>query len=321
MIVTFTASPSIDRTAALTAPLERGGVNRIASVDDGPGGKGINVSRALALAGAPTLAVLPAAGGDPLLSALAQADVAHRAVDLPGRVRTNITLTEPDGTTTKINEPGALLDDDAQLACLAAVRDAVSPGDWVALCGSLPPGPSEDWYAQLITQLRGSGVQIAVDTSDAPLVALSEQLETAAPDILKPNGLELGQLVGDDGLAIEAAADDGDFLPAARAARRLVERGVREVLATLGGAGAVLVTAEGAWSATPPPITPVSTVGAGDSSLSGLLIAHTEGLAPAERLRRAVAYGSGATALPGTGVPSPEQIDLDGTTVSELPLD
>ena len=41
----------------------------------------------------------------------------------------------------------------------------------------------------------------------------------------------------------------------------------------------------------------------------------------AERLRRAVAYGSGATALPGTGVPSPEQIDLDGTTVSELPLD
>ena len=50
-------------------------------------------------------------------------------MDLPGRVRTNITLTEPDGTTTKINEPGALLDDDAQLACLAAVRDAVSPGD------------------------------------------------------------------------------------------------------------------------------------------------------------------------------------------------
>ena len=85
-----------------------------------------------------------------------------------------------------------------------------------------------------------------MDTSDAPLVALSERLETAAPDILKPNGLELGQLVGDDGLAIEAAADDGDFRPAALAARKLVERGVAEVLATLGGAGAVLATAEGA---------------------------------------------------------------------------
>lgn len=318
MIVTFTASPSIDRTAALGAALERSGVNRITAVDDGPGGKGINVSRALTLAGVPTLAVLPAPSGDPLLAALDDAGVAHRAVHLPGRVRTNITLSEPDGTTTKINEPGARLDEAAQQACLAALRDAVSPGDWVALCGSLPPGPSQDWYAQLISSLRGTGVRVAVDTSDAPLVALSEHLETAAPDILKPNGLELGQLVGDDGLAIEAAADTGDFLPAARAARRLVDRGVSEVLATLGGAGAVLVSADGAWAATPPPITPVSTVGAGDSSLSGLLIAHGEDLDPAQRLRRAVAYGSAATALPGTGVPSPEQIDLERTTVTEL---
>lgn len=321
MIVTFTANPSIDRTAALSAPLVRGGVNRIASVDDGPGGKGINVSRALTLAGAQTLAVLPAPAGDPLLTALTEAGVAHRAVELPVRVRTNITLSEPDGTTTKLNEPGALLDDDAQAACLSALRDAVSPGDWVALCGSLPQGPSSDWYAQLIRELRASGVRIAVDTSDAPLVALAEHLETAGPDILKPNGLELGQLVGADGPAIEAAADAGDFLPAARAARQLVERGVSEVLATLGGAGAVLVTADGAWVASPPPITPVSTVGAGDSSLSGLLLAHSEGLEPADRLRRAVAYGSGATALAGTGVPSPDQIDLERTTVTPLQLD
>ncbi|WP_144794696.1 1-phosphofructokinase family hexose kinase [Kocuria palustris] len=320
MIVTFTASPSIDRTAALSAPLERGGVNRISSVQDGPGGKGINVSRALTLAGAPTLAVLPAASGDPLLAALDEAGVAHRAVELPGRVRTNLTLSEPDGTTTKLNEPGARLDDAAQQACRAALRDAASDGDWVALCGSLPPGPSSDWYARLVRELRGSGARIAVDTSDAPLVALSEQLETAAPEILKPNGLELGQLVGADGPAIEAAADAGDFLPAARAARELVRRGVAEVLATLGGAGAVLATAEGAWVAAPPPITPVSTVGAGDSSLSGLLLAHAEGLEPAERLRRAVAFGSAATALPGTGVPSPEQIDLERTAVTPLAI-
>lgn len=321
MIVTFTASPSIDRTASLAGPLERGGVNRITAVDDGPGGKGINVSRALTLAGAATSAVVPAPAGHALLLALEQAGVPHRAVELDLRVRTNLTLSEPDGTTTKINEPGAPLDERAQRACLAELLAVVSPGDWVALCGSLPPGPASDWYAVLTRSLQEAGAKVAVDTSDAPLVALAAQLETTAPQILKPNGLELGQLVDADGPAIESAAARGDFLPAARAARKLVARGVSEVLATLGGAGAVLVSADGAWVATPPPITPVSTVGAGDSSLAGLLSGHLEDLAPAERLRRAVAYGSGATALPGTGVPSPDQIDLQRTTVTELTLD
>ncbi|KAA9394215.1 1-phosphofructokinase family hexose kinase [Kocuria coralli] len=320
MIITFTANPSIDRTADLSVALERGGVNRIVSVDDGPGGKGINVSRALVLAGAETSAVFPAPAGDPLVQAVKEANVPFTLVERDVRARTNLTVTEPDGTTTKINEPGSPLDDDAQRACLDALLEAAKPGDWVALCGSLPPGPSEDWYARMVAEFKQAGLQIAVDTSDAPLVALAKHLEDAAPNILKPNGLELGQLVGVDGPAIEAAAENGDFLPAAHAARKLVDRGVTAVLATLGAAGAVLVTADGAWVGNPPPITPVSTVGAGDSSLAGLLLALTQNLDPAECLRHAVAYGSGATALAGTGVPSPDQVDLDRTKITELPL-
>lgn len=321
MIVTFTANPSIDRTANLSVALERGGVNRIVSVDDGPGGKGINVSRALTLADAPTTAIFPAPDGDPLVQAVKDAGVGFALVETDVRTRTNLTVTEPDGTTTKINEPGSPLDEAAQRACMDAILAAAGAGDWVALCGSLPPGPTETWYADMVAELKQAGLEVAVDTSDAPLIALAQDLEAAAPSLLKPNGLELGQLVGADGPAIEAAAENGDFLPAAQAARKLVDRGVSAVLATLGAAGAVLVTADGAWVGNPPPITPVSTVGAGDSSLAGLLLAFTQGLEPAECLRHAVAYGSAATALAGTGVPAPEQVDLQRTRVTELPLD
>ena len=79
------------------------------------------------------------------------------------------------------------------------------------------------------------------------------------------------------------------------------------MLVTLGGAGAVLVTADGAWHATPPPTTVVSTVGAGDSSLFGYLLGDVRGGSPTERLALAVAYGSAAAGLPGTTIPQPDQ--------------
>ena len=80
------------------------------------------------------------------------------------------------------------------------------------------------------------------------------------------------------------------------------------MLATLGGDGAVLVTADGAWHATPPPTTVVSTVGAGDSSLFGYLLGDIRGGSPPDRLALAVAYGSAAAGLPGTTIPDPSQL-------------
>lgn len=316
MIVTFTANPSIDRTAELSAPLERGSVNRIRSVHDGPGGKGINVSRALRLADVPTLAVLPSPTLHPLVDALTEADVPHLAIPVTPRVRTNITLTEDDGTTTKINEPGALLAPDALTALRDTLVDHARDARWVALCGSLPPGPGSDWYADLVEALRDTAALIAVDTSDSPLTGLASRMPAAAPDLLKPNAYELAQLTGADGDLLEASAAAGDFGPTVEAARRLVDRGVAYVLATLGAAGAVLATADGAWTATPPRIVPLSTVGAGDSSLAGFLLAHVRGDSPADCLRTAVAYGSGATALPGTTVPRPDQTDPHGAIVA-----
>ncbi len=74
---------------------------------DEPGGKGVNVARALGLAGLDALAVLPAADADPMLSALRACGVPYAAVPIRGAVRTNVAITENDGTTTKLNEPGA----------------------------------------------------------------------------------------------------------------------------------------------------------------------------------------------------------------------
>ena len=308
MIVTFTANPSVDRTVALGGPLHRGEVHRACSVTEHPGGKGVNVARVVAAAGIDVVAVLPGTEGDPVLGALAAAGIRCRAVSTGAAPRVNLTLTEPDGTTTKINEPGHPIDPGQRTELVAVLAGLAADARWVALSGSLPPGVPTGWYAELVAALRPA--RVAVDTSDQPLLELVAALDTTAPDLLKPNAEELAQITGAEAIEDPAAA--------ACAAATLVERGVGAVLATLGAAGAVLVTREGAWSATAPRIVPRSTVGAGDSALAGYLLADVAGAAPADRLRAAVAYGSAATALPGTELPGPAHPDLAAVTVTAL---
>lgn len=321
MIVTLTPNPSIDATMELDTPLQRGHVIRPVSISQVAGGKGINVSHALLLAGVDSIALFPADEGDPFVALLTKTGIPFRSVHVAESVRINTTLTESDGTTTKINGAGASLDSAARThveeSLLSLLAGEVT---CLVLAGSLPPGVPIDWYTDLIALVRTSfpDLPIAVDTSDEAIASLGRRLSTAAPTLIKPNGLELGQMVGADGEAIEASASAGDFLPAVRAGRQVVDRGVAEVLVTLGSAGAALITKAGAWVATPPPIDVVSTVGAGDSSLAGYLIARSEGAQPAECLQRAVAYGSAAAGLPGTTIPSPSQLNMAGTTVRDL---
>ncbi|MFB7717860.1 1-phosphofructokinase family hexose kinase [Nocardia sp. NPDC056100] len=312
MIVTLTANPSIDHTVALAEPLRRGDLQRARAATSYPGGKGVNVSRVVAAAGVATIAVLPGSPGDPLLRALTETGLDFRAVPCGGPARTNLTLTETDGTTTKINEPGTPLAEDERNALADTLIGLAHDADWVVLSGSLPPLVPPDWYVELLRRLPGT--RVAVDTSDAPLLALAEHFDSAAPRLLKPNAEELAQLTG---------ADPGELhdpAAAARAAGALVARGVDAVLATLGAAGAVLVTVEGAWYATAPAITARSTVGAGDSALAGYLLADLDGATPADRLRRAVACGTAAAALPGTGLPGPHHLDPAAVTVTALNL-
>lgn len=318
MIITLTANPSLDRTASLDAPLARGQVQRVSGVTVEPGGKGVNVARAIHYAGHAVRAVLPAPADDPILGALRHLGVDYRTVEVDEGVRTNLTLTEPDGTTTKLNEPGPELTAELVEQLAALVVDQANGAEWVVLSGSLPPGVPVDFYATLVRRLRPLGVKVAVDTSDEPLQALVDNFPEAAPDLLKPNSDELAQLTGADAEQLEAAAKAGDPSAAVAASRSLVERGVTAVMGTLGASGAVLVTAEGAWHAAPPPIVPRSTVGAGDSSVAGYVLADCGGEAAPDRLRTAVAYGSAAASMAGSALPRPEHLNTAAVVVTDL---
>lgn len=318
MIVTVTLNPSLDRTLSLDEPLTRGAVHRLIPVSTEPGGKGVNVSRALTQNGVDTVALLPAADHDPILAELRTRGVPFHNIDIPGTVRSNLTITENDGTTTKLNEPGAHLDDAALAALTAVVRDHAARATWVVLSGSLPPGVPDGWYADIVAQLAALPCRVAVDTSERPLTALAEAFSTAAPDLIKPNSEELAWLTGRSAHELEAAAAQGDSLPVISAAQQLVTRGAHTVLVTLGGSGAVLVDHDGVWAATAPSIVPRSTVGAGDASLAGYLAATIAGAPPAQRLQTAVAYGSAAASLPGSALPNPEQIDVKTVRVQAV---
>ena len=299
MILTLTANPSIDRSVLLDVPLVRHAVLRSRGELEEPGGKGVNISRAAVAAGIPTLAVVPADRDSDFVRELTAAGIACDPQRPAGPIRVNLTITEPDGTTTKINSAGAVVDAEVMASLATAVTSRADEVAWVVLAGSLPPGAPDSWYAELAAELTGRRTRVAVDTSGGPLLALSQALADAAPDLLKPNGEELAQLTG---------TPVHDLEQAAVAARLLVDKGAGAVLATLGEAGAVLADAGGVWHAAAPRISVVSTVGAGDSSLFGYLLGDVRGQEPAERLRLAVAYGSAAAQLAGTGIPGPDQV-------------
>ena len=295
MILTLTPNPSVDRTVEVDA-LTRGAVLRATGSRIDPGGKGVNVSRALAAHGIDTCAVLPCGGaeGVQLTALLSLAGVDVRTVPISGAVRANVSVVEPDGTVTKLNEPGPTLTPGEVDAVIEATLKAAQGSAWVVLSGSLPPGCPDDLYATVLRALPGPTV---VDSSGAPLLAALP----AGPDLVKPNREELAEA---SGLPVDSVGQ------AVTAARSLLARGAKAVLASLGADGAVLVEATGAWYGHAPVDAPVSSVGAGDATLAGFLAGGGHGPAA---LREALAFGSAAVRLPGSRMPGPG--DLDRTTV------
>jgi 1-phosphofructokinase family hexose kinase len=303
MIVTLTANPSVDRTVSIT-DLQRGQVHRATASQIDPGGKGVNISRALTAHKARTLAVLPAGGpqGHLLVELLEDAGIAVSIVPIAGSIRANVALVEPDGTTTKINEPGPLLSGSECEALLAGAVDTLAQQpSWLVGSGSLPPGVEDDLYAGLVGRCRAAGVSVAIDASGPPL-----RLAVAAgPDLIKPNLEELEELVGRSlntlGEVLAAGVD-------------LVAHGVGTVVVSLGGRGALLVSAQVIAHAVAPVSSPLSTVGAGDALLAGYLYATGSGSTSVEALCAGVTWGAAAVSLPGSRMPTPA--DVAGIPVS-----
>lgn len=298
MIVTVTPNPSVDRTIAVDRLLE-GEVNRATATRLDPGGKGINVSRAVVANGGATVAVLPVGGvhGRMMTQLLDGTGVVVEAVPIAQSIRANIAVVEPDGTTTKINEPGPNLTTTEVTTFLDTVREVVkaSPGAWIVGCGSLPGGVAGDFYADLVRLGHEVGARVAIDTSGAPLPPAIP----AGPDLIKPNRAELGELVGADLRTVGEVVD---------AARDLIAGGIAQVLVSLGRDGALLVSADTVLLAAASVDRPLSTVGAGDCTLGGYLLALDRGASPQQALVQAVAFGSAAVGLPGTEVPSPAHV-------------
>ncbi|MFE9685085.1 1-phosphofructokinase [Streptomyces sp. NPDC006285] len=307
MILTVTPNPSLDRTYEVPS-LDRGEVIRATGERMDPGGKGVNVSRAVAAAGRRTVAVLPL-GGAPgaLVATLLDAQGIEVApVPVAGATRSNIALAEADGVLTKINAPGPELTASEQESLLETVREQSRDADWIACCGSLPRGLAPSWYAELVARAHRAGTRIALDTSGpALLAALRER-----PDVVKPNAEELAEAVG------RPLTTVGDAVKAAEELRAL---GARTVLASLGADGQLLVGEEGAWFASARVDTVRSNVGAGDSSLAGFLVAGGGGPGA---LASAVAHGAAAVQLPGSVMPGPANLDPSAVTVTaDIPAD
>jgi 1-phosphofructokinase family hexose kinase len=305
VITTVTPNPSVDRTVTVDA-VARGAVNRARSVRVDPGGKGVNVSRALAAHGTATTAVLPTGGPEGRVLHALLADSGVGVVDVPicTATRANISIVEPDGTTTKLNEPGPALtrDDEARLLDAVVAELAQRPA-WLVGSGSLPPGVGADFYARLVAAAHEQGVPAAIDTSRAPLVLAAR----AGADLLKPNDEELAQAVA------RPLPTLGDAIAAAQ---QLRAPGT-QVIVSLGARGALLVDDRGAvLAAARMPRPPLSTVGAGDSLLAGYLHAGTR---DAAALAVGVAWGTAAVSLPGSQMPAPADVAGIDVTLSDPP--
>lgn len=297
-VVTVTPNPSLDHTVEIPV-LERGEVQRTSRALVEAGGKGVNVARVLAGHGHPATAILPA-GDDAqrMTSLLVPQQVATVTVPISGAIRTNIAVVEEDGTTTKLNEPGADLTSAEVDALLAAVDKAVETqlvgtGGWLVAAGSLPAGAPDDLYARIARQAAAAGVELAVDTSGEALAAAI----TSGAAVLKPNLEELEELTGRN---LRTVAD------VTAAAADLRSQGARDLLVSMGPHGALLLTEEGTWWAGGPSLVPRSTVGAGDCTLSGYIHASRPGVDPAQRLAEAVSWGRAACLQPGSTVPGPQ---------------
>lgn len=286
MIVTVTPNPSVDRTVFLD-DLTRGAVNRSRRSYSEPSGKGINVALALLAHGRPVQAVLPVGGsvGAQLDQMLDRAELDTVRVPVTGEIRSNISLVQPDGTVTKVNEAGPRLADAETAALVDAVVAQLPGARWLVCGGSLPAGVPQDFYATLAGIAHRHNVPVAVDSSGPPLAASL----AGEPDLIKPNVHELAELVGRSLLTI------GDVIDAAQQVRR---QGVRTVVASLGGDGALLVDDDGVLSGHAPVDNVVSTVGAGDAFLAGYLsAAHDD---RATRLSAALQWGAAAVQHEGT---------------------
>lgn len=277
-ILTVTLNPAIDWM--LDCPrLTPGTTHRIEQEVCCAGGKGINVATSLAGAGVSVAATgfLGRENDAIFRRHFCVHRIEDRCIRLAGKTRTVLKLVDrAAGQTTELNTAG-LAPGVAELAALHAELAVFSHAEaWVVLAGSLPPGMPEDIYGQFVRMLRGKGVRVAVDTGGPALRAAID----ARPDFVKPNLVEMEEWMGRELPETDAQV---------AAARQMCAQGVGTVVLSLGARGAIFAEGGAAFYVEAPAADVVSTVGAGDAMVAGMLSGLLAGEPLEARAGRAMA--------------------------------
>lgn len=292
-IVTLTPNPAIDLSTAVDRIVPNLKL-RCAQPRRDPGGGGVNVARVIKRFGGDVEAILPVGGfaGELLRRLLEKEEISNRSIRAEADTREDFSVSERStGSQYRFVLPGEPLRDSEWRECLRAVG-AAKP-KFIVGSGSLPPGVPDDFYAQAAAIARELGAKFFLDTSGAPLAAAIEH----GVDMIKPNLREMRELTG------ASLSGSDDWITAAR--MYIASGKVGAVALSLGHLGAMLITRDQALRSLPPPIKPISTVGAGDSFLGAIVYSLAKGEALADAFRLGVAAGSAALIQEGTGLCSP----------------
>ncbi len=278
-IITVTLNPAIDETVFLEQ-LRPGAVNRATRHHRQPGGKGVNVSAMLGGYGIASTATgfLGRENVRLFEDLFAKGMVRDEFIRIDGETRTGIKIVdESSRQTTDLNFAGASPTAADLDALLGKLLEFASPQTWFVIAGRLPDGVSLDFFKSLLDQLKQRSAKIAVDTSGEALEVAIE----CGVDVIKPNHHELEEIL-DCRLP--------DFPSRAGAALRMQRKRVPHVIVSLGADGALFVSPDAALIVEAPPVSVVSTVGAGDSLLAGYLAGIVTGCSPEECAKLATVF-------------------------------
>lgn len=289
-IVTLTINPALDVTTSV-GRVRAEHKMRCGSTRLDPGGGGINVSRTIRNLGGSSVALHAAGGptGQAYRELLDAEGVPARQIRIAGSTRESFTVDEREtGEQFRFVLQGPELSEPEWRACLSAIADDLPRGGYLVASGSLPPGVPHDFYAQAARVAKARDARVVIDASGPVLrAALDEGVFLTAP-----SRRELSELVGTSLDDLDAQID---------AARSLIADGRCELVAlTLGGAGAVLVSAEAVRRLPAARVDVRSTVGAGDAFLAALVLRLAQGRSHEDAFRTAAAAGAATAALPGT---------------------
>ncbi|HEY3330418.1 MAG TPA: 1-phosphofructokinase [Capsulimonadaceae bacterium] len=288
-VLTVTLNPAVDQT--ITIPdFSAGSVNRVQQVQTCAGGKGVNVASVLADFGV-SVAVTGFLGIDNVAlfeEMFKQRGISDRFLKLPGSTRMGVKIIDPlNRQTTDINFPGQSVPTGG-VADLLRLIESID-FKWCVLAGSVPPGVDPAIYQTITAALKASGRKVAVDASGEPLrLAI-----TASPDVVKPNIDELSEMLG------RTISSRDELLSATLS---LIASGVGLVVVSMGGDGAWFVSRDEAILAVPPKVDVVSTVGAGDAMVSGIVAANLSAMSLAECAKLATSFSLEAVSRVGAGL-------------------